>query len=57
MFPKVDDLDEFKEADNKLSEEEEFSSCVSSGHQALYRLQTGYHLDNLMKKISFQKRL
>jgi hypothetical protein len=38
---------------NKLSEEEEFTSCVSSGHQALYRLQTGYHLDNRMKKISF----
>jgi hypothetical protein len=56
MFPKVDDLDEFKEADNKQSEEEEFS-CVSSRHQALYRLQTGYHLDNHMKKISFQKRL
>jgi hypothetical protein len=51
----VDDLEDLKEADNKLSEEEEFTLSVSSGHQALYRLQTGYHLDNRMKKISFQK--
>jgi hypothetical protein len=36
----VNDLEDFKEADNKLSEEEEFTSCVSSGHQALYRLKS-----------------
>jgi hypothetical protein len=38
MFPKVDDLDEFKEADTKLSKEEEFSSCVSSRLYIAYRL-------------------
>ena len=53
----MDDLEDFRKADNKLSEEEEFTSCVSSGHQAFYRLPTGCHLDNRMKKISFQKRL
>ena len=53
----MDDLEDFREADNKLSEEEEFTSCVSSGHQVLYRLPTAYHLDNRMKEISFQKRL
>jgi hypothetical protein len=57
IFRKVDDLEDFRKADNKLSEEEEFTSCVSSGHQAFYRLPTGCHLDNRMKKISFQKRL
>ena len=35
----MNDLEDFIEADNRLSEEEEFTSCVSSGHQALYRLQ------------------
>ena len=44
-------MEDFKEADNKLSEEEEFTSCVSSRHQALYCLHNGYHLDNHMKKI------
>ena len=32
----MDDLEDLKEADNKLSEEEEFTLSVSSGHQALY---------------------